>query len=74
MAKDIYTVTIKVETVNEWLTKYKYNSLKQIKRDYENNGWNTSYVRKDGERYLVVENISSKEKKIFSYDSTMGMK
>ena len=72
MAKDIYTVTIKVEKIDSYGTKYK--TLKDIKLDYEIRGWKSLYHRKNGERYLMVENPSNGEKRIFSYDSTMGDK
>ena len=69
MAKNIYLVTI--SKVQLWSA---IDVLKNVKANYEKSGWNGSYFKKDGNRYLVMENPVDGEKRIFSYDSKMGMK
>ncbi len=69
MAKNIYLITI--SKVQLWSTT---DVLKNIKTDYESSGWKASYFRKDGNRYLVMENPVDGERRVFSYDSKMGIK
>lgn len=63
MSKEIYSVQI-----NPCSEKSCYTTLAQVKQCYNTPEWETCYIKKNGKRYLVINNRNNGCALIYSYD------
>ena len=68
MAKNIYCIKI------DRMEKKSFSSLNGVKKQFESLGWKTNYFRKEGERFLLLENPFDGARYIYSYCSKMEIK